>query len=166
MLNIIPNVKTLEIKDGFIEKTAIYYKDLAADKRVLLAIKALPYDELGAKLEICISGECGEGYELHIHKDSIKITAEGPAGAFYAVQTLRQIFTHKEIPCLYIKDEPDFKYRGFYHDVTRGKVPTVATIKSLVDKMAYYKLNSLQLYVEHTYEFEEYKDLKTVFPSP
>lgn len=159
MLNIIPNVKTLEIKDGFIEKAAIYYKDLAADKRVLLAIKALPYDELGVKFEICISGVCGEGYELHIHKDSIKITAEGPAGAFYAVQTLRQIFTHKEIPCLYIKDEPDFKYRGFYHDITRGKVPTVATIKSLVDKMAYYKLNSLQLYVEHTYEFEEYKDL-------
>jgi N-acetyl-beta-hexosaminidase len=35
----------------------------------------------------------------------------------------------------------------------------VATLKSLIDQMAYYKLNSLQLYVEHTFEFEEYKDL-------
>ena len=57
-----------------------------------------------------------------------------------------------------IEDEPDFKYRGFYHDITRGKIPKVETIKRLIDNMAYYKLNSLQLYVEHTYEFKEFSD--------
>jgi len=61
---------------------------------------------------------------------------------------------------LHIEDKPDFEYRGFYHDVTRGKIPTVETIKQLIDQMAYYKLNSLQLYVEHTFEFEEYKQIK------
>ena len=164
MLNIIPNVKVIEIKKGFITKPAIYYnKNLDVDKRVLCALKTLPYDESGAKLDICINKKNGEGYELYIYEDKISIIADGEAGAFYAIQTLRQIFTHKEIPCLYIKDEPDFKYRGFYHDVTRGKIPTVETIKALVDKMAYYKLNSLQLYIEHTYEFEEYKDLNKKF---
>ena len=160
MLNIIPNVKIMEIKNGFMTKTAIYYNDLNCDERVLAALKMIPYNKLGAKLDICINEKDGEGYELYINENDIVINADGAAGAFYAIQTLRQIFTHKEIPCLYIKDEPDFKYRGFYHDVTRGKIPTVATIKSLIDKMAYYKLNSLQLYVEHTYQFKEYSDLK------
>lgn len=160
MINIIPNVKFLKIMDGFLTKTAIYYNNPNCDERVLAALKKLPYNESGAKLDICINGNNGEGYELYINEKNISISAEGTAGAFYAIQTLRQIFTHKEIPCLYIKDEPDFKYRGFYHDVTRGKIPTVETFKSLIDKMAYYKLNSLQLYVEHTYEFEEYSDLK------
>ena len=58
----------------------------------------------------------------------------------------------EQVPCLHIKDKPDFKYRGFYQDVTRGKIPTVDTIKKLIDTMAYYKLNSLQLYVEHVFE--------------
>lgn len=159
MLNLIPNVKIIEIRDRFMKKTAIYYNGLNCDERVLTALKMLPFDESGAKLDICINENNGEGYEIYINENNISINAEGAAGAFYAIQTLRQIFMHKEIPCLYIKDDPDFKYRGFYHDVTRGKIPTVATIKALIDKMAFYKLNSLQLYVEHTYEFEEYKDL-------
>lgn len=163
MLRIIPNVKTMQIKNGFLTKTAIYYNNLNCDERIMAALTDLPYDKSGAKLDISINGTIGEGYELHIDENNIAINSDGPAGAFYAIQTLRQIFMHKEIPCLYIKDEPDFKHRGFYHDITRGKIPTVATIKSLIDKMAYYKLNSLQLYVEHTYEFEECKDLNKKF---
>ncbi|MBQ3593649.1 MAG: family 20 glycosylhydrolase, partial [Clostridia bacterium] len=58
-----------------------------------------------------------------------------------------------------IEDEPDFEYRGLYHDITRGKVAKVETLKKLIDDMAYFKMNSLQLYVEHTFEFEETKDL-------
>ncbi len=163
MLRLIPSVKTMELKDGFLENPVICYRNLQCDERVLAAIKKLPYDEKGAALGIDISENGGEGYELFIDKTHITIKADSSAGAFYAVQTLRQIFTHKEIPCLYIKDEPDFAYRGFYHDVTRGKIPTVATLKKLIDNMAYYKLNSLQLYVEHTFKCEEYSDLNETF---
>ena len=74
---------------------------------------------------------------------AVKIQAESPAGAFYAIQTLRQILKEETVPCLHIKDRPDFKYRGFYQDVTRGKIPTVATLKKLIDDMAYYKLSFL-----------------------
>lgn len=163
MLNLIPNVKTLNLKDGYLCERAIYYNNLNCDQRILKVLEKLPYSEYGIKLDIFAGEKDGEGYELDINQDGIHIYADSSAGAFYAVQTLRQIFTHEEIPCLYIKDEPDFKYRGFYHDVTRGKIPSIATIKSLIDEMAYYKLNSLQLYVEHTYEFEEYKDLNEKF---
>jgi len=163
MINLIPSVKQLEIKESFLTKNAIFYNNLNCDERVCNALEKLPFDKDGAKLSISISGTCGEDYELSINENDISIAASGPAGAFYAIQTLRQIFKNTQIPCLYIKDAPDFEYRGFYHDVTRGKVPTVKTLKKLIDDMAYYKLNSLQLYVEHTFEFEEYKDVNEKF---
>jgi len=162
MIHIIPSVKTLEIKEGYLKKKAIFCNKVFGDGRLKTAVSKLPYDALGTKLDVEIAGDIGEEYELWIHESSIDIKASSPAGAFYAIQTLRQIFQHEQVPCLYIKDKPDFSYRGFYHDVSRGKVPTVATIKNLIDQMAYYKLNSLQLYVEHTFEFKEYKELNEV----
>lgn len=159
MVKIIPAVKDLKIDKGFLKSKTIFFENLNCDKRIVAALSKLPFDKAGAKLSVFVNGNCGEGYELFIVEDEIKITAESDAGAFYAVQTLRQLFMEDKVPCLQIKDKPDFAYRGFYHDVTRGKVPTVETLKKLIDQMAYYKLNSLQLYVEHTYEFEEYDDL-------
>ncbi|MBR6572928.1 MAG: family 20 glycosylhydrolase [Clostridia bacterium] len=160
MIKLVPSVKSMEIKDGFLTKSAIYYKDLNCDQRIIKALEKLPYSQQGVELEISIKDVDGEGYELDITQETIQINADSAAGAFYAIQTLRQIFAHEQIPCLHIKDEPDLKYRGFYQDVTRGKIPTVSTIKSLIDNMAYYKLNSLQIYVEHVFEFEEYRDLR------
>jgi len=157
MLHLIPAVKTLKELGGKFESKAIFYQYEGPDARVASALSALPYDKNGAPLTLTFGAE-GEGYELTLNGD-VTINAEGPAGAFYAIQTLRQILTQKDIPNLYIKDAPDFPYRGFYHDVTRGKIPTMETMKKLIDDMAYYKLNALQLYVEHVYEFEEYKDV-------
>ena len=58
-----------------------------------------------------------------------------------------------------IVDAPDYPVRGFYHDLSRGKVPTLATLCALVEKMAHYKLNQLQLYVEHTFAFKNHPDI-------
>lgn len=163
MLNLIPAVKELKIKPGFINETAIYFNALNCDERVLAAFKKLPLDKNGIELKLNVGESDSEAYEIDIAEDCVTVSAESAAGAFYAAQTLRQIFKHSEIPQLYIKDQPDFKYRGFYHDITRGKVPTVKTLKSLIENMAYYKLNSLQLYVEHTYEFKEYENINKKF---
>lgn len=161
MINLIPAVKTLKICSNFFTGKAIRYESSGLDPRLLGALKKLPYDNSGAPVDIRINGSKGEAYTLSVNEHDIAIEASGPAGAFYAIQTLRQIFKHKQIPCLYIEDAPDFAYRGFYHDVSRGKIPTVETVKKLIDQMAYYKLNSLQLYVEHTFEFEEYRQLRS-----
>jgi len=160
VINLIPAVKNLEIHSNFFAAKAVCCEKSGLDARLLSALEKLPCDPSGAPLDIRINGDEGEAYTLLVEENRISIEAAGPAGAFYAIQTLRQLFTHKEIPCLSIEDEPDFPYRGFYHDVTRGKIPTVERIKKLIDQMAYYKLNSLQLYVEHTFEFEEYKQLR------
>ena len=101
-----------------------------------------------------------QGYCLKIEKDRILITG-GAAGIWYGLQTLRQIVEQygAVLPVLTIEDQPDIANRGFYHDATRGRIPTMKFLKHLVDEMAYYKLNQLQLYVEHTYLFRDLSEL-------
>lgn len=102
-----------------------------------------------------------ESYEIEISKDGIVITGSDDAGLFYGIQTLKQIVRNSApvIPNLYIKDEPSFDVRGFYHDITRGKVPTLDTLKELVDKASFYKINQLQLYIEHTFAFKDLSEM-------
>lgn len=154
-MNLIPQVKSLKLTGGFLNTKAVHPVTGDLDPRLLSALKKLPYDPEGTILEISLTGDSGEGYTLRIDADRITIEADGPAGAFYAIQTLRQIFQEKQVPCLVIRDEPDFSYRGFYHDATRGRIATVERVKALVDDMARFKMNSLQLYVEHVFEFRE-----------
>jgi hypothetical protein len=102
-----------------------------------------------------------QSYKMMIEKNGITITGAGLPGLFYGIQTLRQMITEygTELPCCSIIDTPDFPVRGFYHDTTRGKVPKLETLFELADKMAYYKLNHLELYIEHTFAFAEMSDV-------
>ena len=158
-MNIIPTPKNIQKREGFLENKTIRLVSELNDKRLINALAFLPQSDEGTLLEVNIDKKGQEAYSLSIESDKIKISAGNDAGVFYAIQTLRQLFNCDEVPCCYIEDEPDYEYRGFYHDVTRGKVPKVETIKKLIDDMAYYKLNSLQLYVEHTFEFKELADI-------
>lgn len=97
-----------------------------------------------------------EEYKLSIKKDSIEIIASTSKGLFYGIQTLIQIIREYgySLPGIRVEDKPYFKHRGFYHDVTRGKVPKLETLMGLVDKASFYKINELQLYIEHTFAFK------------
>lgn len=157
-MNIVPYPKKI-IEDRItVSYRSVKSKPYINDLRLERALDNLPYSSDGAELRIDIVDGSGEGYTLKLEENAVLINAQSAVGAFYAIQTLRQIFENETIVCAVIEDEPDFAVRGFYHDVTRGKIPTVETLKKLIDKMAYYKLNSLQLYVEHTFEFKEYND--------
>lgn len=103
-----------------------------------------------------------EEYRLNIDANRITITGGDNAAILHGVQTLRQIISQKGavLPGLLIHDYPLIKNRGFYHDVTRGRIPTLSYLKSLADKLSYYKLNQLQLYIEHSFLF---KDLSEVW---
>ena len=96
-----------------------------------------------------------DGYELSITPERIMISAPTAAGAYYAVQTLREIVRAegRTLAAREIADEPDFARRGFYVDCSRGKVPEVDTIRQLVEWLAHWKLNELQLYVENVFTF-------------
>jgi len=96
-----------------------------------------------------------DGYRLEVHHDGIDVVGGSHAGCFYAIQTLRQLSRYEagEVPSCTIVDWPDFCTRGLLHDVTRGKVPTLDTLKLIVDRLATLKANQLQLNIEHTFVF-------------
>ena len=154
MLHLIPAVQSLRMTGGILRAAAVAPVKTDSD-RLNKAMRLLPVTDGGASLDLSYGEGEGEGYTLTVTETAVSITADSERGAFWAIQTLRQLFCGGDIPCLVIRDAPTFGYRGFYHDITRGKVPTLKTLKRLIDTMAYYKLNALQLYVEHVFPFRE-----------
>lgn len=102
-----------------------------------------------------------QSYTLTITAKAITLAGGDTAGLFYGLQTLLQLVrqSRDSLPALKIADAPDYPVRGFYHDISRGKVPKLETLFALVEKMAAYKLNQLQLYVEHTFAFRNHPDI-------
>lgn len=100
-----------------------------------------------------------QGYILRIDAAGVAIIADDPAGAFYARQTLTQLLREYPggIPAMTIEDYPDFPVRGFMLDISRDKVPTMATLFELVDLLASLKINQFQLYTEHTFAYREHE---------
>lgn len=99
-----------------------------------------------------------ESYRLRITTDGIQIAGADAAGVFYGVQTLIQLLQQhgKTVPTLDIVDWPDLPARGVMLDVTRDKVPTMQTLYDLVDRLAGWKVNQLQLYTEHAFAYRNH----------
>lgn len=95
-------------------------------------------------------------YTLDIAPDGVTIAGVDFEGVRNGVQTLRQLIRQcgAALPHLHIEDEPAFRTRGYYLDVTRGRVPTLDWLKHWADKLCLYKYNQLQLYIEHTFKFD------------
>ena len=102
-----------------------------------------------------------EAYRITITKNGIEVYAGANAGAYYALQTLRDLIAMygKILPFCRIEDEPDFHRRGIYHDCSRGKVPKLETLKELVVRLSHWKINELQLYVENVFTFKRHPDI-------
>ena len=83
-----------------------------------------------------------EGYSLAISPERVTISATGPAGYFYGVQTLDQLFAEGSLPALALTDRPRFAWRGLMVDVAR-RARSAAWLNRLIDVMAHYKLNVL-----------------------
>jgi hexosaminidase len=102
-----------------------------------------------------------QGYRISIAPKICRIVARDPAGIFYARQTLEQIRRQfpEAMPCLEIEDSPDFPVRGVMLDISRSKVPTMQTLFDLVDRLAQWKVNHLQLYIEHTFAYRGHEEV-------
>ncbi|MCB0528613.1 MAG: family 20 glycosylhydrolase [Saprospiraceae bacterium] len=94
-----------------------------------------------------------EAYQLKVTANNVFIRAKTAAGAFYALQTLRQLFPPAfngkggsapdkwTAPCCIIDDAPRFGYRGLHLDVCRHFFP-VSFVKKYIDLLAAHKLNT------------------------
>lgn len=96
-----------------------------------------------------------DGYQLTVTLDIARLLGGSPSGCYYGVQTLRQLLVKQRdgVRCCTIVDRPDFATRGLLHDVTRGKVPRLETLKLIADRLAALKANQLQLNIEHAFAF-------------
>lgn len=92
-----------------------------------------------------------EGYVLDIEKDRVTVTAASDAGVLYATSTLRQLIgldlpRPLQCECMRIKDAPLYSYRGMMLDISRHFFDK-NTIKSIIDMLAYHKMNKLHLHL-------------------
>ncbi len=100
-----------------------------------------------------------ESYHLTVGDERVSIVAHDAAGMFYAFATLTQLVRRfgRRLPRLHIEDWPDFPHRGVMLDISRDKVPTMASTYALVDMLAGWKVNQFQLYMEHTFAYERHR---------
>lgn len=98
-------------------------------------------------------------YTLRIRPGEVRLRAAGAAGLRYAVLTLGQLIAARRgaIRAMDIEDWPDFGARGVMLDISRDKVPTLSTLRRLIDLLAGWKINQLQLYTEHTFAYSGHK---------
>lgn len=163
--SIIPSPQSMVLKKGYFvlnkdtkisfpkqfTTAANYLKDYLSKNRMALSVDT---NIKNNGIEFLYDGsiENREGYELLVTEDNISIKAKDVAGAFYAVQTLRQLLPvslerkelhNKEIKVsnIHIKDEPTFAYRGMHLDVGRHFFE-VDFIKKYLDMMAMLKMNT------------------------
>lgn len=98
-----------------------------------------------------------EGYELSVADDRVKIVANTAKGAFFGVQTLRQLLPEKiersgategpwEIATGTIRDYPSYSWRGSMLDVARHFFG-VDDVKRYIDLISLYKLNTLHIHI-------------------
>lgn len=96
-----------------------------------------------------------EAYALTIRPARVDIAARTQKGIRWALATLAQLCRAggTELPGVRIDDAPLFQERGFMLDISRDRVPTMETLRSLIDGMALLKMNHLQLYNEHAFAY-------------
>jgi hexosaminidase len=146
------------------QQQLVYYaKDTAVVKNAVQAMQALlsaagiqtttrelqDGSTLPAKV-ICIKVSAAlpvkaEGYQLTVSSKGVNISGKDAAGAFYAVQTFRQLLSQQtKTPFAYgchITDAPAFALRGFMHDTGRN-FREIASLKKQLDLLAAYKYNT------------------------
>jgi hypothetical protein len=178
-LNLLPFPRSLEREAGFFvlpEQTSVFLENEPPQNSGTLRSLAAAADGIGVLLEFDAEtsnnrkpaitvGQSNsapnnaEGYTLAITKSGIKIRYRQEGGMRAAFATLRQLLSEyrRKLPCLTIRDYPDFARRGVMLDISRGRVPNLGTLLQLVDLLAGFKINEFQLYTEHTFAYRNYR---------
>ena len=98
-----------------------------------------------------------EAYRLSISQAGVEV-AGTESSICWGLQTLNQIIEQcgTGLPGMEIVDTPALPNRGFYHDVTSGRVPKLEPLKKLADKLSSNKLNQLQQHIQLTHLFRNF----------
>jgi hypothetical protein len=180
-LNLLPYPRSLERRPGYytMPERAVVHLDAGLPRDTMLAAGARLQEAAraaGSELEI-VTGPTAhprlailakestdapaqpEGYALNINSRLVTLSYREVSGLRAGVATLRQLLREygRRLPQLRIKDYPDFPRRGVMLDISRGRVPNLATLFELVGHLADFKINEFQVYTEHTFAYRHYE---------
>ncbi len=154
------------IFDYRVKKAAVKLRELISESTGNFHKFAVLTDNVNSGIIVKFNAEINsQAYTINTSGSQLIVEAGDDAGAFYGIQTLVQLVNANgmTLPVVEIEDWPDLEYRGFYHDATRGRVPSVSGVKEIVDQIALTKMNSLQLYIEHPFEFFEFSNVGNTY---
>ncbi|MFO1011117.1 MAG: family 20 glycosylhydrolase [Planctomycetota bacterium] len=103
-----------------------------------------------------------QGYTLAVTNAGVALAARDVEGARHALATLAQLARAAgdgPIAAVSIDDAPAFQERGAMLDVSRSKVPTIATLDAAIERLAALKVNRLQLYFEHAFAYRGHEEV-------
>ncbi|HVA17159.1 MAG TPA: family 20 glycosylhydrolase [Candidatus Dormibacteraeota bacterium] len=149
----------------------IYIGDATKDSKLRAAL-----EKQGLSMQ---QGFDQQGYEISAERHRILVGGASAEGAFYGVQTLRQLLRpanwseasenktakgggknrstssarNMELicPAIAIRDWPAMKWRGVSIDISRGPIPTLKFMENQIRVLAGYKLNMYALYMEDVF---------------
>jgi len=153
------------ITDPAAQPVAEYLQRALSDTGILWSILTEPQpldDDPARGIDLSIDAGLAAGsYQLEIGTTYSWIAGADLVSLFYGVCTFIQIVQQagNELSTLNIDDKPSFARRGVMLDISRDKVPTLDTLKALVDLFASWKLNELQLYTEHTFAYQKHENV-------
>ena len=159
-LNIVPTPKHATVAEGFFrldKNTALVVEDAAFEEIAADFRDQVKHVSVlnGSKTRIVLRKRLGfgkEAYRLTVSPSEVLIEASEVNGAFYALQTFKQLLPDaiyaqvikKPVkflaPCCTIDDEPEFWYRGLLFDSGRFFFPKEEIMK-FIDLMSMYKQN-------------------------
>lgn len=97
-----------------------------------------------------------QAYRLKLDPSEISISANGPAGIFYGIQTLLQLLSTENgkarLPEGEITDWPDMKLRIIYWDCAHH-LERMDAFKRIIRQAAFYKINAIALKLEGHFQF-------------
>ena len=169
-IDVVPNPNSVDMRCGSFAAAGVEFKcDPAMDdasKKVVEAF-AQQLSLVSGKPSLVSEGSActgftfrvnqnmpAEAYILKVGKKGVKVEASALNGFNYAIQTIKQmlpvaVYGNTEaadaewtLPCVEIKDEPRFGYRGMHLDVSRHFFG-VDVVKRYLDIMEIHKLNTL-----------------------
>ncbi len=98
-----------------------------------------------------------EAYELTVQTAGIVLTAGCFQGFYWGVQTIRQLLENSarfgSIPPCRIVDWPRLYRRGIHYDLAREMEYRPGHLKRVLENMAYFKMNTLHLYLENKFGY-------------
>jgi len=104
------------------------------------------------------AAEKDEGYSIKIDKNNIGISAKTQKGMFYGLVTVLHLLKNTDtqsISCCNIHDYPSLHIRGVHLDM-KSSFPTVDYIKSIIETLAFYKINTILMEYEDKIRYEKH----------